>query len=139
MREFIETAKAIADESRARALLALRTHELCVCQIIELLELAPSTVSKHMAILRQARLVESRKIGRWVYFRRADNEAAAHVRGALAWLDESAAATGDLEAVHARVEAILRMPLEQLCQPRSGCGPKGTQRTSPAASTETPR
>ena len=37
-------------------------------QIIELLGLAPSTVSKHMAVLHQAGLVETRKDGRWIYY-----------------------------------------------------------------------
>jgi len=53
--------------------MALSIGELCVCQIIELLELAPSTISKHMSILKQARLVESTKNGKWVYYRLADN------------------------------------------------------------------
>jgi ArsR family transcriptional regulator len=49
--------------------MALRSGELCVCQLIKLLKLAPSTVSKHMSILKQAGLVESRKDSRWVYYR----------------------------------------------------------------------
>jgi len=59
--------KALADESRVRAVLALRQGELCVCQITELFGFAPSTVSKHLSILFQANLVESRKDGRWIY------------------------------------------------------------------------
>lgn len=121
MRAFVETAKAMADESRCRALLALHNRELCVCQIIELLGLAPSTVSRHMAVLKQAGLVESRKIGRWVHYRRTGPGAPAHVRVALAWLDEYATASGSLESVGSRVEAILRMPLEELCRPRADC------------------
>ncbi len=69
MREFMTIVKALGDENRVRALLALRGGELCVCQIIELLALAPSTVSKHMSILKQAGLVEGTKRGRWVYYR----------------------------------------------------------------------
>ena len=45
MREFLNITKALADENRVRTLLALRQGELCVCQITELLALAPSTVS----------------------------------------------------------------------------------------------
>ncbi len=69
MREVMDMLKALADESRLRALCALEGGELCVCQIIALLDLAPSTVSKHLTILRAARLVESRKDGRWMYYR----------------------------------------------------------------------
>jgi ArsR family transcriptional regulator len=46
---------------RLPTLQALNGEALCVCQLIELLEPAPSTVSKHMSILRQARLVSGRK------------------------------------------------------------------------------
>ena len=66
--------KALADENRVRALLALRSHELCVFQVTELLGLAPSTVSKHTSILKQARLVDSRKNGHWIYYLLADND-----------------------------------------------------------------
>ena len=51
MREFLEAAKALADANRVRALLALEGGELCVCQIVALLGLAPSTVSKHLSVL----------------------------------------------------------------------------------------
>lgn len=73
MQEFLAITKALGDENRVRVLMALSAGELCVCQIIELLNLAPSTVSKHMSILKQARLVESTKNGKWVYYRAASN------------------------------------------------------------------
>ncbi len=69
MRDFLTITKALSDENRVRVLMALDVGELCVCQIIELLNLAPSTVSKHMSILKQARLVEGEKNGKWVYYR----------------------------------------------------------------------
>ena len=66
--EFVSTTKALSDPNRVSALMALRHGELCVCQIMELLNLAGSTVSKHMSILKNAGLVTSRKEGRWVYY-----------------------------------------------------------------------
>ena len=63
MREFMNITKALADENRVRMLMALRGGELCVCQITELFGLAPSTMSKHLSMLFQAGLVESRKDG----------------------------------------------------------------------------
>ncbi len=68
MRDVMDVLKALADENRTRLLYALKSGELCVCQLIALLGLAPSTVSKHLTILRAARLVESRKEGRWMYY-----------------------------------------------------------------------
>ena len=115
MLHFVETAKALSDPSRVRALCALRDHELCVCQIIELLGLAPSTVSKHMALLRQAGLVESRKNGRWVYYRRPGSGASPQARSAMDWCDNSLAGTEALQADMAHLEVILKTPLEDLC------------------------
>jgi DNA-binding transcriptional ArsR family regulator len=69
MQDFLAITKALSDENRVRILMALGVGELCVCQIIELLQLAPSTISKHMVILKQAKLVDAEKNGKWVYYR----------------------------------------------------------------------
>jgi DNA-binding transcriptional ArsR family regulator len=86
MKEFMSVAKALADENRVRVLLFLRNGELCLCQVVEMLGLAPSTVSKHMAVLHQAGLVESRKEGRWMYYRLAERGARPCVRDAIRWV-----------------------------------------------------
>ena len=72
MEDFTILMKALSDSNRVRALVALESGELCVCQVIELLELAPSTVSKHMSILKHAKFVQSKKEGRWIYYRLSD-------------------------------------------------------------------
>ena len=74
MLNILNITKALSDENRIRAIMMLTGGELCVCQIIEMLGLAPSTVSKHMSILRQAGLVETRKEGRWIYYRLTGRE-----------------------------------------------------------------
>ena len=61
MRELMNVTRALSDESRVRILGALRGGELCVCQIVMLLGLAPSTVSKHLLLLRMAGLIEPRR------------------------------------------------------------------------------
>jgi ArsR family transcriptional regulator, arsenate/arsenite/antimonite-responsive transcriptional repressor len=68
------TLKALADGNRLRTVVALmEKDELCVCQIVEMLKLATPTVSRHMSILQAAGLVQSRKEGRWVYYRLKDS------------------------------------------------------------------
>ena len=86
MFKILNITKALSDENRVRALMMLAGGELCVCQIIEMLGLAPSTVSKHMSILRQAGLVETRKEGRWIYYRLADSKAL-RSHEILSWLE----------------------------------------------------
>ena len=85
MLEFIAIAKALGDENRARAMMALADGELCLCQIVEVLGVSPSTVSKHMSILQHARLVERRKDGRWHYYRLAGRDAPPIVKEAIRW------------------------------------------------------
>jgi DNA-binding transcriptional ArsR family regulator len=89
MRAFMNITKALADENRIRTLLALRKGELCVCQITELFGLAPSTISKHLSILSQAGLVESRKDGRWIYYKLPGKDAPVEVREAIDWVEKS--------------------------------------------------
>lgn len=86
MRSTMRVTKALADIQRVRILMMLRPGELCVCQIVEVLGLAPSTVSKHLSILSAADLVDSRKEGRWGYFRLAAGTGGTSVRPVLQWL-----------------------------------------------------
>ena len=62
----MKVAKALSDETRVRILAMLSFGELCVCDIIDVLGLAPSTVSKHLSILYQAHLINARKEGKWI-------------------------------------------------------------------------
>ena len=112
MRELMAVTKALGDRNRVRACMMLRGGERCVCQIIELLSLAPSTVSKHLAILEQARLVEKRKLGRWIYYRRAGRSAPRPVRNALRWLDASLAEDEQVMEDRKQLERILKIDPE---------------------------
>jgi DNA-binding transcriptional ArsR family regulator len=116
MRDFMDIARAIGDESRVRALMALRDRELCLCQIIELLELAPSTVSKHMSILKQARLVDTRKSGRWVFYRLAGDGATPDVQEAIAWFCKSLHSDPLIIQDEDRLQEILKLDLSTLCE-----------------------
>ena len=86
MKSTVGITKALGDVQRVRILSLLEEGELCVCQIIEVLGLAPSTVSKHLSLLSSAGLVEMRKAGRWAYYRLPDGDAADSVRPLLEWL-----------------------------------------------------
>jgi len=115
MFEFLNITKALAEEKRVRILLALEGRELCVCQLIELLELAPSTVSKHMSVLRQARLVDGRKDGRWMYYRLANQSAPVAVTEALDWVKTSLAGNERIREDAKRLKEIMKIDREVLC------------------------
>ena len=119
MRQFMAVTKALADESRVRVLLALQGRELCVCQIVELLGLAHSTVSKHMAILKQARLVDCRKKGRWIYYRLADDEVPTEAAEATELATRLLIGTRQVRDDAERLSQILEIDPEVLCKKQS--------------------
>lgn len=120
MREFMNITKALADQNRVRMLLALRGGELCVCQITELFGLAPSTISKHLSILYQAGLAESRKEGRWIYYRLPGEAAPRAVRRAIDWVAQSVNGDQRVAEDAARLKKILAMDPVELCKRQCG-------------------
>jgi DNA-binding transcriptional ArsR family regulator len=116
MREFMNITKALADKNRVRALLALRAGELCVCQITELFGLAPSTISKHLSILFQAGLVESRKDGRWIFYKLPGRQAPRAVREALNWIAKTLANNPHVLEDGKQLEKILKQDPAKLCK-----------------------
>ncbi len=69
MRDVIKIFKALSDPNRLRILKMLEIRPLCVCEITQVLNLATSTVSKHLSLLRDADLICDEKDGKWVNFR----------------------------------------------------------------------
>ena len=116
MKTVMNLTKALADETRVRMLLALRGGELCVCQVTELFGFAPSTVSKHLSILHQAGLVESRKEERWVYYRLAGKNAPAPVRAGISWITKALETEGEILSDARKLQQILKLDPSELCQ-----------------------
>jgi ArsR family transcriptional regulator len=61
--------KALADTTRLRILGLLLTGEVCVCDIHESLKIPQPKASRHLAYLRRAGLVETRREGLWIHYR----------------------------------------------------------------------
>jgi ArsR family transcriptional regulator len=61
--------KALGDPNRLRIMKMLEQRELCVCEIRTILKLSNSTVSEHLAVLREAGLIRDAKVGKWVNYR----------------------------------------------------------------------
>jgi len=115
MRDIINKIKALSDASRLRVLMALLNYgELCACQITELLNLSPATVSNHMSVLQQGALVENRKKGKWVYYRISHETP----KELINWLKESLKGSHELAADESRLKHILAIGVEELCKLR---------------------
>jgi ArsR family transcriptional regulator len=72
MDQLAKLFKALSDESRLRILgIILRTEELCVCDIEYVMKFTQTKVSRHLAYLKHAGLVEDRRQGLWMLYRAA--------------------------------------------------------------------
>lgn len=60
--------RMLADPRRLRILLVLFKQELCVCELVDTLQLPQYEVSRHLASLKKAGLVEDRREGLWAYY-----------------------------------------------------------------------
>ena len=120
MRDLLTITKALSDENRIRAMMMLRHGELCVCQIIELLGLDPSTVSKHMSILRQSGLVDGHKDGRWMYYCLPDRSASKAVRQAVKLLTDNLGDALQTKKDDEKLQKIMEIDREALCKRQMG-------------------
>ncbi len=122
----VQRFKALAHPARLRMTAMLATGELCVCQIVAVLQLAPSTVSAHLATLRRGGLVGQRKDGRWVFYYLEDEG-----RELLALIQNELAAIPQV-AMDAVVVARLRsFSPEDLCRVDLDLGRLGISPVSP--------
>ncbi len=113
MDKFLKHTKALADGSRLRIVAALsRYPELCVCQITELLGLATATVSRHISVLQNAGLVESRKDGRWVYYRLTND----FPKECMLWLKKELMTSQQVIDDSSRLDIIASCNVEELCR-----------------------
>jgi ArsR family transcriptional regulator len=70
--------KALSDETRLRILCLLLEGELCVCDLMAVLQLPQSTVSRHLAYLKNSGWVDDRRCGVWMYYSIADKGSELH-------------------------------------------------------------
>ena len=116
MKDFWNVAKAVADENRARILLFLREDELCVCQVIEMLGLAPSTVSnhlKHPAACRSDRGAQGRAVDVLPAGRQS---ASAPARETIHWAEKCLAGTPVVLKDAERLKNVRKMDMKKLCE-----------------------
>ncbi len=108
MKETAQFFKVLADEARLKMLWLLLNHrELCVCDIMAVLDITQSKASRHLAALRHAGIADDRKAGLWSYYslRRGGNELAKEY---LRLLRKTLAKRSDSRQLLARLNAWLR-------------------------------
>ncbi len=63
--------RVLADPTRLRLLNLIADREICVCYFVEILEISQPKVSRHLAYLRRAGIVDTRREGKWMHYRLA--------------------------------------------------------------------
>ena len=99
MKQAVKIFKALGDPTRLRIVKLLENGELCVCQLTAALGMGQSRISRHLSILKQAGLIEDRRVGKWVHYRPCCADAARLVCACFAGLDGDAAVKTDRRAV----------------------------------------
>jgi len=123
-------SKAVADPSRARILKLLEGGERCVCQITTVLDQAPATISKHLAGLKAAGLVQQRRDGKWVYYRLAEREFNAYAHQFLTLIGAALADDPTITEDRRVLAMVNAVPLQVLCDQGRAALPLGSQAAS---------
>ena len=110
MDQYATVFKILSDPTRLRVLRLLLDAgtELCVCELVDSLEEPQYNISKHVNALKAARLLESRKDGRWVYYRPAQGQGAF-----FELLCRAVAAIPEKQVQHDRTELRKRLRLRE--------------------------
>jgi ArsR family transcriptional regulator, arsenate/arsenite/antimonite-responsive transcriptional repressor len=90
--------QALGDNTRLRLLNLMGDQEICVCYFVEILEQPQPKISRHLAYLRRAGIVEARRDGKWMHYRivMPPNIGACQVlRQTLSWLKEERSMQAD--------------------------------------------
>ncbi len=112
--------KALADRTRLRLLNLIGSDEVCVCFFVEVLGTNQPKISRHLAYLRRAGVVETRREGKWMHYRivePADAHAARLFGEVRAWLAEDREMQRDRERL-VSVCCALRPPVQLQGAPR---------------------
>ncbi len=91
---------ALADRTRLRLLNLMRDDEICVCFFTEVLQELQPKISRHLAFLRNAGIIEARREGKWMHYKIIEpkNEFAAKIlRDVLEWLENESEMKADRE------------------------------------------
>lgn len=90
--------QAMGDNTRLRLLNLMGEQEICVCYFVEILEQGQPKISRHLAYLRRAGIVEARREGKWMHYRIVlpkDTGAGRILRQTLAWMRQDKAMLAD--------------------------------------------
>lgn len=102
MRQLLDNLKLIADKTRVRILLMLDKRELCVCQLMAVLQISQPLVSKNLSLLLRAGFLEARREGKMVFYRinpKAEKNQISIIELLGEWLKDDETLKRDMESL----------------------------------------
>lgn len=112
--------RALADRTRLRLLNLIRSDEVCVCFFVEILKTNQPKISRHLAYLRRAGIVDARREGQWMHYRiaePADPDAARLLKDVMSWLANDQEMQRDRERL-VKICCAPRLPVSIQSAPR---------------------
>jgi ArsR family transcriptional regulator len=114
MKHLVKTFKALSDETKIRILKILEERdELCVCEIMQALDISQSRASRNLGILREAGLVKDRREGTWIYYSLSPEKGAQYSQPLLQLLDDWLVDDAVVQADRERLRKAVKL---SLCQ-----------------------
>ena len=121
MKDVVNIFKALADPTRLRITLLLLRRELCVCELMFVLNMAQSRVSHQLRILRDAGLVEDTRDGQWIIYHLPD-KVRATIAPLLGLFGHERRGAGEGEEDEKRLDACLKEGIRKTKCPPTGIG-----------------
>lgn len=121
MKKTVQLLKALSDPTRLRLLNLLQPGELCVCDLMAVLDMPQSTISRHLATLRHADLVSDERRGQWMYYKITDSK---QLSGKLLKLLQSEL-TGEATA-QKDLQTLARLRADRGCGCNEATGPENS-------------
>lgn len=106
--------KSLSDPNRIRILKMLQIKPLCVCEITEILGLAASTVSEHLAVLKKAGFVSISKDGKWINYQLNKNPAEPEVASLMTALHFMVESDPLIRKDRKRLESVDRLKIKSI-------------------------
>jgi ArsR family transcriptional regulator len=108
VRNLVKVFKALSDETRIRLLKLLQQRELCVCELMQALDMTQSRVSRNLGILKDAGLVKDRRDGLWVHYSLNEDSFNIYAEPLLklleGWADDDRTVINDLKSLSKAVK-----------------------------------
>ena len=132
----VRLGRALSDRTRVRIVAALAARSLCVCELTHLLRAGQPLVSRHLAVLRAAGVVEDVRSGKWVEYRLARDGADGLAGAVLECVAERAATDPSLRKLSAAARSVDRRHLQGAARGPSPATSRTSRRRGNAAKAE---